>query len=150
MTAPKAHFYTFQTPDGKTVSGSNLYKLIRDNRYAFMGHAAMVGTVTVLLSPDKRLRPHSMKTREKMSEVRLQQGVNHSSARNFRIKSPAGVVYTGKNLRLFVRDHPELFDREDCEVRFPNTRNAHTIASKGLASLYSNQKVNSWKGWRTA
>lgn len=150
MTAPKAHFYTFQTPDGKTVSGSNLYKLIRDHRYAFMGQGVMVGTVTVHLAPDKRLRPHSMETRVKMSEARLQKGEDHFSARNFRIKSPAGVVYTGKNLRLFVRDHAELFDPKDCEVRSAHTRNAHTIASKGLASLYSNQKVSSWKGWRTA
>lgn len=67
-------------------------------------------------------------------------------ARDFVLISPDGVRHEGRNVKLFVREHPGLFDASDLlpknKSEFPNTN-----AAQRLAALLADPKRKSWKGW---
>ena len=75
----------------------------------------------------------------------------NKAAKMFSLLSPNGRVYTGKNLRLFVRNSPHLFEPDD--VVWKPYKEKHAAdwcrAANGLASLSPNKKhpLNVWKGW---
>lgn len=77
-------------------------------------------------------------------------GPDHHLARDWRIKSPCGVVIEGKNLRHLVQEHAHLFDPEDVKPTIGKTGLERTCrAALGLIRLFSHgeNKRNSWKGW---
>ena len=59
----------------------------------------------------------------------------------WRIKSPANIIYKFKNASQFIRDNPDLFDKDDLVWVDSGCR-----ASRGLLSL-NRVNVFSWKGW---
>lgn len=87
-------------------------------------------------------------------------GPAHARSRIYRLRSPDGVVYLGRNIRDFVRTHEELFDPQDVIWRKKKWGKPSKVtgvrrqfescnAAKGLGALYGeSESVRlSWKGW---
>ena len=89
------------------------------------------------------------------------QGPNHAMAIDYCLRSPEGVIYTGRNLRDFVRTHEFLFAADDViwravkyktpskVIKAIKTPELHCRASHGLANMFGQHKNvrHSWKGW---
>lgn len=60
--------------------------------------------------------------------------------------SPAGIVWRGKNLRAFVRDHGRLFHSADIKMR---TAPSGRTTCRAMGGLYAAARVGGeWKGWK--
>lgn len=70
----------------------------------------------------------------------------NASAKPYRLISPDGQCFEGRNLALFVRDHAELFDEDDLAENSAFGPRAYT----SLARLDPARKHHrtAWKGWR--
>lgn len=68
-------------------------------------------------------------------------------ARNFQLRAPNGVDYTGRNISEFVRTHTQLFPKKYLSLN----RNGRTRASEGLRALRPSdnrkKQLMSWHGW---
>lgn len=62
-------------------------------------------------------------------------------AKDYALCDPDGYVYRGRNIRQFVRDHPELFDARDLVWKKGDCN-----AARNLDRLRRGPAV-SWKGW---
>jgi hypothetical protein len=118
------------------------------------------------ISEAKKGRKHSPEVRARLSEAnkgkqappetleRLRRfrdkfchaGVDHPKAKGWHFRSPRGVVIRGKNLRVLVEAHADLFEEEDLE---PAGRYGRCRAETGLRRLTPRRKIanGSWKGW---
>lgn len=69
--------------------------------------------------------------------------INHKSAKQYRLRSPLGIVYEVKNLRSWCRKNELIFTPDD----FPYSRT--TLARRASISLQkvSVGDIGSWKGW---
>lgn len=110
------------------------------------GHARICAAAR---SPErlKRLRSPELR-RNNLAAVRASQKAGHVEtnihAKRFNLRSPRGQIYTGRNLSLFVDEHPELFDPLDLrKVRYKS------FASGQLSRLRpeTRQPLATWKGW---
>jgi len=77
----------------------------------------------------------------------------NASAKEYHFTSPDGVDYSGRNVSLFVREHPELFSAEDYKERrrkLPGTRRAvqHVSRAKGGLHKVHSGDATVWKGWK--
>lgn len=78
----------------------------------------------------------------------------HHAAREWRLISPDGEEHVFRNLCLFVRQHPHLFEVEDLVNRSSRPVSYGCRAVIGLSQLrpekliMGRRRVTSWKEWR--
>ena len=81
---------------------------------------------------------------------KIARGSKHCRAKAFHFRSPDNQVFSGTNIRHFVRTHPHLFHPSDVIWR-GLFGDEHCRASKGLGGISNpSSKAGSWKGWTMA
>lgn len=68
--------------------------------------------------------------------------ITNQEAKDWSILSPAGALYTVRNLRLWCRDHPELFAPDPWRHAY-----AGLIQVQAWLRGKTIRKVSQWKGW---
>jgi hypothetical protein len=71
----------------------------------------------------------------------------HFAAREWSLIGPDGTVYRFKNLSLFIREHLELFDPVDTDVRGRGCCNVNVYLGK-LRPRSDVPYWQEWRGWR--
>jgi hypothetical protein len=101
-------------------------------------------------------RKHTLEAIEKMRLSHLgkeyiypYRGTQHHMAFACEFRSPTNVVWYVKNVRHFVRTHPELFDPEDVIMKKQkSSKYYYCNAASGLGKLTGRTRPRgSWKGW---
>lgn len=78
----------------------------------------------------------------------MAKGPQHHAAIVCELRSPTNVVWYVKNVRHFVRTHPELFDPEDLIIKKYKSGASNCNAVAGFLSLTAIKRPRgSWKGW---
>jgi hypothetical protein len=102
-------------------------------------------------------RIFSPETREKMRVAwfgkqhklpGMAKGPQHHKSIVCELRSPTGIVWYVKNVRHFIRTHPELFNPEDLIINKYKDGSVRCKAISGLAKLTARTRpAGSWKGW---
>jgi hypothetical protein len=97
-----------------------------------------------LLAKDPARVKRGVVTREAMPQCA--KGELHSACKVWRVKSPRGVLYEFRNVRVFIDSHRHLFDKDDLSPRYSNGRNR---ATNGILLCNPNLShgLAHWKGW---
>lgn len=80
--------------------------------------------------------------------MKLKRGTGHFKAVTFRLRSPNGQTFGGKNICEFVRTQSGLFNPEDVlwTPRKPGSLSTNCRAVRGLSAVLIGT-VGVWKGW---
>lgn len=89
-------------------------------------------------------RTHTRSARKKVADHMRGLGEKHHTAVSFSVRDPDGRIFRATNVRLFVRQNPNLF--KDDDVIWPQHRKKSCRAVYGLLDII-NGRCNQWKGW---
>lgn len=81
-----------------------------------------------------------------ISATHLTHGELHASAKTHELHAPSGATYCIRNVALFVREHPELFEHDDLVERRKPSGNKYVKAVERLQAV-SAGRMKTWKGW---
>ena len=120
---------------GKKFSPAHIYNL----RLANFGRK---------LSPEAREKIRLAHSGRTCTEPKRAKGPQHCGSIVCELRSSTNVVWYVKNVRHFVRTHPELFNPEDLIMKKYKSGSSNCNAVAGLLSLTAIKRpVGSWKGW---
>ena len=117
---------------------------VQKNQARHCSHAC-ASRVTLTPQLRKAMLKASLATLE--SDPRRRKGEEQISSKVYRLRSPANILFTGRNINEFVRSNPHLFAPEDLAPSRSCPRNCN--ASMGLRTLSPHRKhpIGSWKFW---
>lgn len=84
---------------------------------------------------------------------RSAKGPENAHAKEWSLRSPQGVVISGKSLPNIVRENAHMFDARDVQwVKNAHGSDIYCLADRGLSKLFlsGDNRRNSWKGWTKA
>ena len=134
--------------------------LVADPRFREDHLPALLKGQKIAALPAKRKQAAARMRGRPQVAVLTAKGPAHCKASEYCLRSPEGIIFSGRNLMEFVRTHEDLFDRSDVAWRptHPKPRGVLNLrrnsglqcrASKGLTNLFGENKNvrHSWKGW---
>ena len=101
--------------------------------------------------PEKRIQAAEVMRGRPQEALLTAKGPEHWKSTEYHLRSPDGVIFHGRNILEFVRQHPDLFDPADVVWKVPKHRPASKVlgllrlptkmcrAAKGLTNLFGEQ-----------
>lgn len=135
--------------------------LVADPRFRETHIPALLRGQKIAALPAKRKQAAAKMRGRAQVAVLTAKGPAHCKAIEYSLRSPEGIIFSGRNLVEFVRTHEELFAPSDVVwrptkykrtspvIKVRATPGLHCRASKGLTNLFGENKNvrHSWKGW---
>lgn len=78
------------------------------------------------------------------------QGPENQAGRDFRLRSPAGNVVEGRNIRNFVRENSGMFNSKDVSWKVGKYGRPASCNATSCLSKVRTGGLKSWKGWTKA
>lgn len=93
---------------------------------------------------------HSQETKKGISENLLKKGENHQTAVGYSFISPLGVVLTGTNVSMMIKENKHLFSEQDVQYNTTTPKRGYYCKAYSGLMAVKNKVTPAWKGWKAA